>query len=279
METIKVAAISTQNWIGEANTAIQNMNKWLRRAAEQGVELALFPELNVNGYFPSPGAAQIAETVPGPSTEKIMKLAQGYGMVIAFGLVERVDDFLRCTHVLVSGEGVIGKQSKIHVPAHERAAWQAGESIQVFDIGKARVGITVCRDAFFDEMTRSLYFKGAEIVLMPFTYYNVPRSQYLKETIHGMSLVKSAWSNGYFEVVCNSAGERLAGRYDPRDRKFPGWAGVIDPWGTVLEFVEEEGNGESIVMRQLDPEVLRDRREHPNFLAKELQSDLYQFKE
>lgn len=277
MDSITVAAISTQNWIGEADTAIRNMEKWLDKAAGQGAELALFPELNVNGYKPSPVAAQIAETVPGPSTEKIMRLAEMYGMVIAFGLIERVGEALRCTHVLVNGEGVIGKQSKIHVPAHEQGTWGSGESIDVFDIGAAKVGITICRDSFFDEMTRSLYFKGAEVVLMPFTYYNVPRSQYLKETIHGMSLVKSAWSNGYFEVVCNSAGGRPAGPYDGRDRKYPGWAGVIDPWGRVLEFVEAEGNDECMVVRQLDPTVLADRREHPNFLAKELRTELYRF--
>jgi len=277
MDSINAAAISTQNWIGEADKAIGNMAKWLEKAAEQGAELALFPELNVNGYIPAAAAAQIAETVPGPSSEKIVRLAQDYGMVIAFGLIERVGEDLRCTQVLVDGDGVIGKQSKIHVPAHEQGTWGPGEAIEVFDIGKARVGITVCRDSFFDEMTRSLYFKGAEIVLMPFTYYNVPRGQYLKGTIHGMSLVKSAWSNGYFEVVCNSAGGRPAGPYDERARRYPGWAGIIDPWGAVLEFVEAEGNGECMVVRQLDPAVLVDRRQHPNFLAAELRPELYQF--
>lgn len=71
-----------------------------------------------------------------------------------------------------------------YIPAHEQFFWEKGTSINVFDIGKAKLDIAICRDAFFDEMTRTLYFKGAEIVLMPFGYYNVPRSQYLKETIH-----------------------------------------------------------------------------------------------
>ena len=127
-------------------------------------------------------------------------------------------------------------------------------------------------------MTRTLYFKGAEIVLMPFGYYNVPSSEYLQETIHGKSILKSAWSNGYFELVCNSAGESLAGPYDPIDRRFPGWAGIIDPWGNVLDFVDEEGNDEAMIVRQLDPVDLLNRREHPNFLARELRPELYQIK-
>jgi predicted amidohydrolase len=49
-----------------------------------------------------------------------------------------------------------------------RAAWRAEDTIEVFDIGKAKIGIAICRDSFFDEMTSTLYSKGAEIVLMPF---------------------------------------------------------------------------------------------------------------
>lgn len=112
---------------------------------------------------------------------------------------------------------------------------------------------------------------------MPFGYYNVPRSQNLKETIHGMSLSKSAWTNGFYELVCMSAMDRPANPLEPDGKKFPGWAGIIDPWGTVIDFVEDEGNGEAMVVRQLDPIVLNDRRTHPNFLAKELCTDLYQF--
>lgn len=277
MDVLTAAAISTRNLIGEPDAAIRNMDRWLVRAAEQNAELVLFPELNVSGYVPSGVAAQIAETVPGPSTEKIIRLAERYRMTVAFGLIERDRNQLHCTHALVNADGIIGKQRKIHIPSQEGSAWSAGDAIEVLDIGKAKVAITICRDAFFDEMTRTLYFKGAEIVLMPFGYDNVPRSQYLQETIHGKSLLKSAWTNGYFELVCNSAGERPAGQFDPHDRRFPGWAGIIGPWGEVLGFADEAGNNEAMIVRQLEPACLLDRRSHPNFLAKELRPELYHF--
>jgi hypothetical protein len=44
-----------------------------------------------------------------------------------------------------------------------------------------------------------------------------------------MSLVKSAWTNGFYELVCNSAGDRAAGPLEPNGRRFSGWEGVIDP--------------------------------------------------
>jgi predicted amidohydrolase len=277
MDAIRVAAISVRNLIGEVETSLQNMESWARRAAEQGAELLLFPELNVTGHFRGPLVAGVAQTIPGPVTDRIQHLAAATGTIIAAGLIEREGAALYCTHVLVGTAGILGKQRKIRVPAQERPFWGPGDSIDVIDIGAARIGITICRDSFFDEMTRTLYFRGAEVVLMPFGYYNVPRSEFLRATIHGMSIIKSSWTNGCYAVVCNSAESRPPSDCEPRGRKFPGWAGVIDPWGEVVQFVDAPGNDASMVVVPLDPERLADRRSHPNFLARELRPELYRF--
>lgn len=275
MEKLKVAAVSNQNILGQPDEALKSMHGWVRKASEDGAELILFPELNVTGYIQHIIARQFAETIPGPSTEKAIQFAREASVILACGILERENERFYCTHILVNGDGLIGKQRKIHTPVQEQSYWGFGNSIEVFDIGKARIGITICRDAFFDEMTRTMYFKGAEIVLMPFGYYNIPRSRYLKESIHGMSIVKSCWSNGFYALVCNSAGDRAASQWEPEGSKFPGWAGVIDPWGNVRTFVDREGNDEAMVMAEIGPEILQDRRNHPNFLAAELRPELY----
>ncbi len=89
MDSLIAAAVSTENRIGEPEFAIHKMETWLQRAVEQNVEMVLFPELNVSGYVPAQVAGQVAEPVPGPSTEKVIELARRYGMTIAFGLIER----------------------------------------------------------------------------------------------------------------------------------------------------------------------------------------------
>ena len=176
MEHLIVAAASIENYIGQADRSIEAMKRWVAAAKEKSAELVLFPELNVNGYIPTPVAHEIAETVPGPSTAKIVALAQEADVIIAYGIIERQGHDLFCTHVLVNGQGVLGKQRKIHVPAHEQPYWKAGDVIEVFDIGKA-----------------------------------------------------------------------------------------------------EEGNDEALIVAELDPAELEDRRSHPNFLAQELRPELYQF--
>jgi predicted amidohydrolase len=276
MQALTVAAVSTRNLIGQPDAALSDMRTWTEAAAQQGAELVLFPELNVTGYIQHPIARHFAEPIPGPSTEKAIQLAHSMGVTLACGILERDNDQFFCTHILVNGSGLIGKQRKIHTPVQEQPFWGLGGSIDVFDMGKAKIGVAICRDAFFGELTRTLYFRGAEIVLMPFGYYNVPRSRYLRESIHAMSIVKACWTNGYYALVCNSAEDRAASEREPDGARFPGWAGVIDPWGSVLSFVDRDGNDEAMVVVQIGPETLQDRRSHPNFLARELRPALYQ---
>ncbi|MBN1641220.1 MAG: hypothetical protein JXA09_08290 [Anaerolineae bacterium] len=276
MHKLTVAAVSTRNLLGQPDTALADMRTWTEAAARQGAELVLFPELNVTGYIQHPVVRRFAEPIPGPSTEQAVQMAREMGVTLACGILERDDEQHYCTHVLVNGSGLIGKQRKIHTPVQEQPFWGLGDAIEVFDAGKATVGIAICRDAFFGEMTRTLYFRGAEIVLMPFGYYNVPRSRYLRETIHGMSIVKACWTNGTYALLCNSAESRVPSEWEPDGSKFPGWAGVVGPWGNVLAFVDWEGNDEAMVVVEIDPDALRDRREHPNFLAGELRPELYQ---
>lgn len=275
MKNIIVAAVSTRNTLGNPAETLANMRAWTESAVRQGAELVLFPELNLSGYIQHPIAREFAEPVPGPSTRQVIELARDTGATLSCGILEREGERFYCTHILANGNGLIGKQRKIHTPVQEQPYWGFGDAIQVFDAGKIKVGIAICRDSFFDEMTRTLYMKGAELVLMPFGYYNVPRSRYLKETIHGMSLQKACWSNGYYALVCNSAGDRAPSEWEPNGAKFPGWAGVIDPWGSPLAFVEREGNDEAMVVQEIDAAVLETRRGHPNFLANELRPELY----
>ena len=248
MNKIKVAAASISNYIGDIDKSMEKMDIWSYKAKQENADLVLFPELSLSGYIPASISKEIAETVPGPSVERVIEITQKYSIVIGFGIIEKDKDKIYCTHVLVDKNGIIGKQRKIHVPKQESSFWEAGRSIDVFDIGTAKVGISICRDSFFPEYQRTLYFKGADIVLMPFSYYNVPRSKYLNETHHGRSLQVNSWNNGLFSVFCNNAEDRPPNKWEKNGRKFPGWAGIIDPWGSIICYTDSDGNNESMVL-------------------------------
>ncbi len=277
MKKFKVAAASIPNYIGEIDRSVKKMEEWVINAKKEGVELILFPELSLTGYIINDVSKDIAVTIPGEAIDKVIEIAAKHSIFICFGAIERHEERIFCSQVLVSKNGIIGKQSKIHVPQQESLYWEAGDSIEVFDIGLAKVGMSVCRDSFFPEYQRTLYFKGAEIILMPFSYYNYPRSEYLQQSNHGRFIQANSWNNGFFTLFCNNAENRPPNQWERNGRKFPGWAGIFGPWGDVIAYTDQDGNNECMVVAELDPESLENRRSHMNFLAEELRTDLYRF--
>ena len=146
MQKIKVASISTQNYIGETDRSIRDLARWARKASEENVDLMVFPELGINGYVHNSVSWDLAEEIPGPTTDRIVRIAEEADSVICFGMLERDADVAYNTQVLVNGHGILGKQRKIHMPMVEYLYWRSGFEIETFDLGKARVGIMICYD-------------------------------------------------------------------------------------------------------------------------------------
>lgn len=275
MQELKVAAISTRNWIGQPDKALRNMERWARKAAEEDAELVVFPELGVNGYVHHEIVWDLAEPVPGPSTDRLIGLAGDLGIVICYGILENDADVTYNTQVLVNGDGIVGKQRKVHMPGPEYLYWRSGYEVDVFDIGKARVGIMICYDSLFSELARTLYFKGAEVLIMPFAYGTGPRSRFPEEDITGLCYRTTCFSNGCYGVVCNNAGTRKPNQWEPKGRSFPGWAGVFDPRGAVDSFTRGRGNGEAMSVSVLDPDKLARARRSTYFIPRCLRPEAY----
>jgi len=275
MQRLKVAAISTRNWIGEQDRSIDNMTRWARDATSQGVEFLVFPELCVSGYFHSTHAWDVAEPVPGPSVDRLIGVADDLNAVLCFGVLERDADIVYNTQVVVSGKGILGKQRKIHMPGPEYYYWRGGFEIEAIDIGAARIGIMICYDALFSEMARTLFLKGAEIFVMPFGYSTGPREVFPEEDLTGLTYRVLCHSNGAYGIAANNAGTREETGQEGSKMHFPGWAGVFGPDGKVVVWSREPGNGETMVLAELDPAAIADRRRNIYFVPRCLRPDLY----
>jgi len=275
MKPVRVAAISTKNWIGQPSRSIRNMAVWARKAARKGAEMIVFAELGVNGYFHSAHTWDVAEPVPGPSVEKLISLAAEVNAVLCFGILERDADVVYNTQVLVNGDGMIGRQRKVHMPGNEYLYWRGGFDVNAFDVGKARVGITICYDALFSELCRTLFFKGAEILIMPFAYNTMHRARFPERDITAMTYRVHCFTNGCYGILVNNAGTRRKTKQEGSKAKFPGWAGVIGPDGSVVAFTRGKGNGEAMVVADLDPEEIAKRRRNTYFVPRCLRPEMY----
>jgi len=275
MQKMKVAAISTRNWIGKPDKSIKNMTRWARKARKEGAEFIVFPELGVNGYFHSTRCWDVAEPVPGPSVDRLVDLAGDLDSILCFGILERDADVVYNTQVVVDGQGIMGKQRKIHMPGTEYLYWRGGFEINAIDIGKAKIGITICYDSLFSEMARTLFFKGVEVFVMPFAYNTGPRAKFPEEDLTALTYRVHCHTNGAYGIICNNAGTRKKTKEEGSKAKFPGWAGIFDPHGKVVAFTREPGRGEAMVVAELDPEKVAERRRNSYFVPRCLRPELY----
>jgi predicted amidohydrolase len=113
--------------------------------------------------------ADVAEPVPGPSTEYFGSLAKEHDLYIVAGLVERDKHLLYNTAVLVGPDGKLaGKYRKVTLPRGEIEMGIApGHEYPVFETRFGKVGIMVCYDGFFPEVARQLAINGAEVIAWP----------------------------------------------------------------------------------------------------------------
>jgi len=112
---------------------------------------------------------EAAEPVPGPSTELLGALARKHRIIIAAGIYERDGALVHNTAVLVGRDGgLIGKYRKACLPREEIDGGIApGRACPVFDTDAGRIGLFICWDLSYPEVSRSLASKGAEVLLLP----------------------------------------------------------------------------------------------------------------
>lgn len=113
--------------------------------------------------------ADVAETIPGPSTAYFGELARQHNLYIVAGLVERSGHLIYNVAVLIGPDGeVAGKYRKTCLPRSEIDAGIApGSDYPVFDTRFGKLGIMVCYDGFFPEVARELANRGAEVIAWP----------------------------------------------------------------------------------------------------------------
>jgi predicted amidohydrolase len=139
----------------------------LAEAARQHANLVVLPEVVTFGGGST--YLQVAEPIPGPSTDFFGGLARQHGLYLVVGLVEREAHLIYNVAVLLGPDGaLIGKYRKICLPRGEiEGGLTPGHEYPVFDTPLGRIGMMVCYDGFFPEVARELSNRGAEIIAFP----------------------------------------------------------------------------------------------------------------
>lgn len=149
----------------------------IRQTARQGAELIVLQELHNSPYFcqvESTGNFDLAEPVPGPSTDFYGQLARECGAVIVASLFERrAAGLYHNTAVVMEKDGTLaGKYRKMHIPDdpayYEKFYFTPGDlGFRPIDTSVGRLGVQVCWDQWYPEGARLMALQGAEILIYP----------------------------------------------------------------------------------------------------------------
>ncbi|KWX04866.1 carbon-nitrogen hydrolase family protein [Carbonactinospora thermoautotrophica] len=166
MGVIRVAAAAAR-FGRDLEFDLRRIAKLIEDARRLGVSLLVLPDAALGGYLadlrhPDPEALPPALK---PDDPLLMKVAEMAGeMVVCVGYCEADGEDRYNSAVCVSGDGVLGRHRKVHLPAGETAAYSAGDRFAAFDTPVGRLGMLIDYDKTFPESARSLALDGAEIV-------------------------------------------------------------------------------------------------------------------
>jgi len=113
MENVRVAAVMMRSAIGNKAENLSRMEVWARKAAREGAQVVCFPELNITGYNLRRNPEEVAEAIPGPSSEAVWQMAQKNEILILAGLVERNAGGFFISHCVVVPDGILGVYRKV----------------------------------------------------------------------------------------------------------------------------------------------------------------------
>ncbi|HET9167838.1 MAG TPA: carbon-nitrogen hydrolase family protein [Actinospica sp.] len=166
MSTIRIAAAAA-HFGRDLEFDLARIGKLIGDARAEGAGLLVLPDAALGGYLadlrhPDPEALPPALAPDDPLIARVAALAAE--MVVCLGYCEDAGDVRYNAAVCVSGDGVLGRHRKVHLPVGETAAYAAGGRFDAFDTTVGRIGMLIDYDKTFPESARSLALDGAEVL-------------------------------------------------------------------------------------------------------------------
>lgn len=265
--------------------------KAIREAAQKGAQLVVLQELHRSLYFCQTEEVDVfdlAETIPGPSSNTLGELAKELNIVIVASLFEkRATGLYHNTAVVLEKDGSIaGKYRKMHIPDdpgfYEKFYFTPGDlGFEPIQTSVGKLGVLVCWDQWFPEAARLMAMAGAELLIYPTAIGWDPNDDQNEQTRQKDAWVISqrahAVANGVPVISCNRVGHESDPSGHSSGIQFWGNSFIAGPQG---EFLAQANNiDEQILVVEVDQKrsenvrriwpFLRDRRiDHYSDLTK-----------
>jgi N-carbamoylputrescine amidase len=236
----------------------------VRTAASAGARVVCLPELFRSLYFAQREDADLfdlAEPVPGPSTEAMQAVARETGAAIVVPIFEkRAPGLYHNSAVVIDGDGsVAGLYRKMHIPDdpayYEKFYFTPGDlGFHAFDTQVGKVGTLVCWDQWYPEGARLTALQGASVLFYPTAigWHPAEKATHGAQQLDAWRTVQRghAIANGVFVAAVNRVGHEKSGKGEGAGIEFWGSSFVADPFGVVI--AEAPQDRETIIYADVD---------------------------
>ena len=259
-DKVKVAAAQTDPKLMKISENLEGMVSAVRKAAANQANLIVFPECSLTGYLFSSReeALPFAETIPGPSTERLFSLCRELKVYVISGLLEKEGDSLFNAVALVGPQGLIAGYRKNHLPflGIDRFANLGDRPFQVHPTPIGNIGMHICYDILFPESARIMTLLGADIIVLS-TNFPQGRGEALNCTARARAI-----ENKVHIVLADRVGTE-------RGFAFAGMSNIVNATGEVLSLASPDK--EEIIYGEVSLEAARQK--HRIFIPGEWEID------
>jgi len=254
----------------------------VREAARLGAQVVCLPELFRTQYFcqrEDTRLFDLAEAIPGPSTERLADVARELGVSIVASLFERrAPGLYHNTAVTMNAAGELaGVYRKMHIPDDplyfEKYYFTPGDlGFQAVDVEAGRVGTLVCWDQWYPEGARLTALQGAEVLFYPTAigWHPAEKDEFGAAQYDAWQTIQRAHAiaNGVYVAGVNRVGHEqgdvLGNRAQGQGIEFWGGSFLADPFGRII--AKASHDAEEILLGEIDLALIEDTRRNWPFL-------------
>ena len=229
-EKFTLAGVQMDPFLMDKEANLARMIDSVEQAVAKQSRLVVFPECALTGYcFESlQEALPYAETIPGPSTERLAGVCLKAQVYLVLGMLEKDGDRCFNAAALIGPEGVVGKYRKVHLPflGVDRFVDSGDLGFEVHQTRLGRIGLNICYDGSFPESARTMALNGADVILLP-TNWPTGAEAFAEFLVNARGL-----ENHVFSVAVNRVGKERGFRFIGRSR-------IVNPSGRTLALASQ----------------------------------------
>lgn len=265
---MKVAIVTMRPKIADKSANLEKMKSLIEKTK---ADLFVFGELSLCGYHAKDEIRDLAEPIDGPSIQYLKKLAKKNNCYIVFGMPlkhSKIKGFIHNVSVLIHPNGKFDSYAKWFLPTsgpfEEKIFFDEGENLSLCDTKFGKIGLIVCYDIFFPEISKAYALMGADIIICISATPNISRKYF--ETL----IPARALENSLFFIYANLVGTQ-------ENLVFWGGSEIRDPLGNQL--IKAPYYKESVKVCEIDLkkiELARAIRPILRDIKPEIYHDLYE---